>query len=240
MACPKLRLLFFISFYSYSSSLSKGTRLHRIRETTQSTTDSSRAKYTNLPISTRERSNHGMSSDRSDRTRLHGSNTIARSDHKAYMAKALSLARLSPPKSTNFCVGALLVDASANTILSTGYTLEVEGNTHAEECCFIKLATEHGIGAEEYEKLADILPVDTALYTTMEPCYKRLSGNMACVDRILALGKAIKTVYVGACEVEKFVGHNTGRSTLEHAGIKVVHVQGMEEEILEVAQSGHK
>jgi len=89
------------------------------------------------------------------------------------------------------------------------------------------------------ERLADVLPEETVLYTTVEPCFKRLSGNLPCVERILRLGKAIKTVYVGVKEPEKFVGENTGRKMLEDAGIKVVLVQGMEKEILDVATAGH-
>ena len=152
------------------------------------------------------------------------------------MRYALTLAQKSPPKPTNYRVGALLVDSKTNTILMTGYTLECEGNTHAEQSCFIKLAKEYGIPEEE---LGNALPPDTVLYTTVEPCFKRLSGNFSCVQRILGYGKAIKTVYVGVKEPEKFVGENTGRKQLEDAGIKVVLVEGMEKEILEVATAGH-
>ena len=153
-----------------------------------------------------------------------------------YMEEALSLARKSPLKSTNYRVGALLVNGKTNTIFATGYTLECKGNTHAEQCCFIKLAKEHGVPEE---RLGDMLPEETVLYTTMEPCFKRLSGNLPCVERILRLGNAIKTVYVGIKEPEKFVGENTGRRKLEEAGIKVILVEGMEREILEVATAGH-
>jgi pyrimidine deaminase RibD-like protein len=156
--------------------------------------------------------------------------------HVDYMQKALNLARKSPPKPTNYRVGAVLLNEPANTVLSTGYTLECEGNTHAEQSCFVKLAKEYNISEEQ---LGDILPERTVLYTTVEPCFKRLSGNLACVERILRLGKAIKTVYVGVKEPEKFVGENTGRKQLEDAGIEVVLVEGMEKEILEVATAGH-
>jgi pyrimidine deaminase RibD-like protein len=162
---------------------------------------------------------------------------IAPNDHRAYMQYALSLARLSPPKSTNFRVGALLVDAGANTILAAGHTLELEGNTHAEQCCLLKLSAQHGIPEEQ---LAEVLPTNTVLYTTVEPCGKRLSGNLPCVDRILKLVGAIKTVYVGVEEPEKFVGENKGRMRLEEAGIKVVLLEGLDSEILQVATAGHK
>ena len=154
--------------------------------------------------------------------------------HLNYMRQALDLAKKSPPRPTNYRVGAVLVDGKANAVLATGYTLECEGNTHAEQSCFIKLAEEYKI---PQDRLGDYLP-EVILYTTVEPCSERLSGNLPCVQRILQL-KAIKTVYVGVCEPEKFVGENTGRKQLEDAGIKVVLIDGLQEEILQVATAGH-
>ena len=162
--------------------------------------------------------------------------TIAAGDHKGYMKYALEQARRSPPLPTNFCVGAVLVDADRNEILSTGYTLELPGNTHAEQCCFIKAAQAHHIPEE---RLSEVLPRNTILYTTMEPCNKRLSRNKTCVERILGLKGAVKIVYVGIKEPEKFVGQNEGRKRLEDAGIVVTAVEGMEDQILEVSTAGH-
>ncbi|KAF4632060.1 hypothetical protein G7Y89_g6077 [Cudoniella acicularis] len=157
--------------------------------------------------------------------------------HLHYLRQAFDLARKSPPKPTNYRVGALLVDSKSDTILATGYTLECEGNTHAEQSCLIKLAEKHGVPEDQ---LGQFLPEGTVLYTTVEPCFKRLSGNIPCVERILRLGTSIKTVYVGVKEPGKFVGANTGRKQLEDAGIEVVLVEGLEREILEVATAGHK
>lgn len=152
-----------------------------------------------------------------------------------YMRLALAEARKSPPKPTNFCVGAVLVSPTVPPTVITGYTLELPGNTHAEQCCFLKL------NAPETP-----LPSGSVLYTTMEPCNKRSVGNKPCVDRILEVkdgdGRlAIKTVYVGVLEPETFVGVNEGRKRLEQAGIEVVKVEaeGLEEEILSVATAGH-
>ena len=164
---------------------------------------------------------------------------ISANDHLAYMKYALYLARKSPPKPTNYRVGAVLVNASTNTIVTTGFTLECEGNTHAEQSCFIKLSQKHSTPEDH---LHAILPENTVLYTTVEPCFKRLSGNIPCVQRLLALGKGnkgIRTVYVGVKEPEKFVGENMGRKQLEDAGVKVIFVEGLEKEILEVATAGH-
>ena len=155
-------------------------------------------------------------------------------DHKAYMRVALDLAREVIPKSTNFCVGAVLVDYTTSRILSTGYTNELPGNTHAEQCAFTKFdstkTSSNGISA--------------ILYTTMEPCNKRASGNPPCTDTILAASGQnppirIKTVFVGVQEPETFVSANEGRRKLQDAGIGYIHVAGLEEEILRVATAGH-
>ena len=162
--------------------------------------------------------------------------SVPANDHLAYMKYALTLARKSPPKPTNYRVGAVLVNSSTNTILATGYTLECEGNTHAEQSCFVKLSQQHAVLEE---RLQEVLPEETVLYTTVEPCFKRLSGNLPCVQRILRLGGKVKRVYVGVREPEKFVGENTGRKTLEDGGVEVVLVEGLEGEILSVATAGH-
>ncbi|KAI5193684.1 cytidine deaminase-like protein [Aureobasidium subglaciale] len=164
--------------------------------------------------------------------------------HKDYMRLALSEARKSPPKPTNYCVGAILVSPSSpDPILSTGYTLELPGNTHAEQCCLSKLALAMNISEEH---VGSIMPEDTVLYTTMEPCDFRLSGNLPCTERVLGTRNCgrghmgIRKVYIGVEEPEKFVGENKGRKKLEDAGVEVVHVPGLEYDILKVATAGHE
>ncbi|KJX95908.1 cytidine and deoxycytidylate deaminase zinc-binding domain protein [Zymoseptoria brevis] len=163
-------------------------------------------------------------------------------DHTHYLHLCLAQARLSPPKPTNFRVGALLLSPSTSSEpLITGYTLECPGNTHAEQCCFIKLAAKSSCPVEE---LGWHLPKDTVLYTTMEPCVRRSVGNASCVERVLGLkgrdGRVVvRRVVVGVREPEVFVGVNEGRGALEQAGVEVVVVEGLEMEILEVATAGH-
>lgn len=104
----------------------------------------------------------------------------------------------------------------------------------------MKFAAEHDLPDEE---VGSILPKETVLYTTMEPCGKRSVGNLSCVDRILRTkdgpNGGIKTVYLGVTEPETFVGENVGRAKLEANGILCVHVPGLEKEILKVATAGH-
>ncbi|KFY93388.1 hypothetical protein V498_04455 [Pseudogymnoascus sp. VKM F-4517 (FW-2822)] len=122
--------------------------------------------------------------------------TFTVGDHEAFMEFALIQAQKSPPAGNKFCVGAILVDADNGKVLSTGFSLEYPrdykgdlGTTHAEQCCFIKIADEHDLPEE---RIHEVLPVNTVLYTTMEPCNERLSGNMTCATRILRLSGAIK------------------------------------------------
>ncbi|KAI1749522.1 cytidine deaminase-like protein [Xylaria castorea] len=170
--------------------------------------------------------------------------TIHAGDHQGWMEYALDRARLSPPAPTKFCVGAVLIDADKSEVLATGYSKELPGDrpgdpgsTHAEHCCFIKIAEKYGLPED---KIGDVLPKNTALYTTMEPCNERLSGNRTCVDRILSLKKVIKAVYVGIREPDTFIAENNGIARLEKAGIRVVFVEGMQDRILEVSTAGHE
>ncbi|KAF4595644.1 hypothetical protein GQ602_001257 [Ophiocordyceps camponoti-floridani] len=156
--------------------------------------------------------------------------------HLALMRQALDLARKAPAKPTNFRVGAILVRLDDDSIVAQGYTLERPGNTHAEECCLLELS-EHR--ATNEEGLAQIMEVPHALYTTMEPCAKRLSGSMSCVERVLRQRSWIKHVYVGVQEPQTFVSQNLGRQILVDGGVDVHHVAGLEDEILAVATAGH-
>ena len=100
--------------------------------------------------------------------------TFAVGDHEAFMEFALIQVQKSPPAAKTFCVGAVLADAANGKVLSTGYSLEYP---RAEQCCLIKIADEHIIPEE---RILEVLPANTALYTTMEPCNERPSGNMTC------------------------------------------------------------
>ncbi|KAJ5278242.1 hypothetical protein N7524_004395 [Penicillium chrysogenum] len=165
-------------------------------------------------------------------------------DHEAFMDLALIQAQKSPPGANKFCVGAVLVDADNGKVLSTGYSLEYAqdykgdpGTTHAEQCCFIKIADEHNLPEE---RIHEVLPANTALYTTMEPCNERLSSNMTCTTRILRLKSAIKTVYVGIKEPRTFIAHNDGQGRLEANGVKVVFpVEYWRSKITKISMNGH-
>jgi pyrimidine deaminase RibD-like protein len=163
--------------------------------------------------------------------------TFDPSDPEPILRHCLSLARLSPPKPTNYRVGALLLDLTSHKVVSTGYTLELEGNTHAEQCALAKLATQVGVAVEDLPGTMASRP--HALYTTVEPCVVRLSGNVPCVERILAQKSWVRRVVVGVHEPADLVEGNDGRGKLEGGGIEFVAVDGLEGEILSVAKAGH-
>ncbi|KAJ5594863.1 uncharacterized protein N7459_001071 [Penicillium hispanicum] len=174
------------------------------------------------------------------------------SPHITYMQRCISLAEQSPPRPTNFRVGAILLSRkdddpafSDDRILSTGYTMELAGNTHAEQCCFANFAGVHKVPEDQ---VASVLPVERGrkliMYVTMEPCGKRLSGNAPCVQRIVQTREGgqegIHKVFFGVKEPGTFVGESEGCKMLTAAGIQWEHVAGLEREILSVATAGHE
>ncbi|OZJ04902.1 hypothetical protein BZG36_02496 [Bifiguratus adelaidae] len=132
------------------------------------------------------------------------------------MHMAIQEANRSEPVETAYCVGAVLVSVTGE-ILSTGYSRELPGNTHAEECCLGKLKD---IGQA----------AGGTMYTTMEPCSHRLSGNKPCVERIIAV--RIARVVVGVLEPPTFVENCVGVELLGNEGIKVEVVPNVAEECL--------
>lgn len=182
--------------------------------------------------------------------------TPTKETHLQYLSQALSLAELSSPQPTNFRVGCVIVSfaigtnadggtTNSGTLLSTGYTLELPGNTHAEQCALTKLAQQHQIREDQ---LAQVLTpeVNAVLYTTLEPCGKRLSGNVPCVERIIATRGAdgsgdggVRKVVFGAKEPGTFVKDSKSLQRLDLAGVEWEFVQGLDEDILRVAMEGH-
>ncbi|KAI9716683.1 MAG: hypothetical protein M1812_005221 [Candelaria pacifica] len=153
------------------------------------------------------------------------------------MRLAITQALNSPPKPTNFRVGAILADRPNRRILSAGYTLQLPGNTHAEECCL-----------ETYlNHESQVLPEGAVIYSTMEPCQKRLSGKDSCAERIARTwddGKVgIERVYYGLGEPDTFVGKEERDVQARKRGLRTVeyeHVPGFEKEISEIATTGHE
>lgn len=126
--------------------------------------------------------------------------------HVRMMLYALAQADFCEAVETAFSVGCViavpgmqLVDPAAPAtslqhvephVLATGFSRELPGNTHAEECALEKLAryctrTPEGQSRAAIDYASTREPINLLLYTTMEPCSERLSGNKPCVARIL-------------------------------------------------------
>ena len=123
-----------------------------------------------------------------------------------WLRRAISLADLCPPSPRAFSVGCVIVDSTRDLELARGYSRELNDRIHAEEAALTKLKTEH---------------LDSAtLYSSLEPCSTRLSGQTSCTARILARG--IKRVVFAMSEPDTFV-HCEGRAQLEREGVEVLH-----------------
>jgi pyrimidine deaminase RibD-like protein len=132
-----------------------------------------------------------------------------------YMQLSIEEANKSIPAPQAYCVGAALVDANGQ-LLSTGFSRELPGNTHAEECALAKLQ-------------AGIDLTGATMYTTMEPCSVRLSGNRPCASRIIEA--KIKRVVVGVREPPNLVSCE-GINLLKREGIQVEIVPDVQEACL--------
>ncbi|KAK6330146.1 hypothetical protein TWF730_004645 [Orbilia blumenaviensis] len=152
-------------------------------------------------------------------------------DPRFFMQLALNEARKCTPSQTAFSVGAVLVDSTTrpHRIVATGFSRELEGNTHAEEVCFAKWGKQSPSQESGNEYI---------LYTTMEPCSERLSGKKPCVDRIVEFG-GVSKVYVGCQEPSTFIAENTATWKLAEKGIQYLLVDGMGPECRDVAVRGH-
>lgn len=152
---------------------------------------------------------------------------VADAVHVRNMQLALEQARLCEPSPTAFCVGCVIVDGSQlERVLAVGFSRELPGNTHAEQCALDKLERQEGRGAGG----------ELVLYTTMEPCSTRLSGNAPCVQRILA-NAHVKHVLIGVDEPDDFVACQGTRLLREH-GVDVRTVEGFAEQCLSEARRG--
>ncbi|EIN07298.1 diaminohydroxyphosphoribosylamino-pyrimidine deaminase, partial [Punctularia strigosozonata HHB-11173 SS5] len=163
-----------------------------------------------------------------------------------FIRLALKEARKCTPTKTAFCVGCIITiryppEADASTILSTGYSRELPGNTHAEANALAKARAMTSDAIQSLFPTHPSLTVDELLagadvYTTLEPCSVRTSGLAPCADALIAAN--IRRCIIGVGEPEDFVVCEGARK-LRDAGIEVVWLKGLEEECLKEARRGH-
>jgi pyrimidine deaminase RibD-like protein len=130
------------------------------------------------------------------------------------MLKAIAQGKKSEQIQSAYCVGCIITNSNSSEIYAEGYSRELEGNTHAEECALIKLSQ------------IDAISGDLVVYTTMEPCSTRLSGKKSCTERIIEYNSAnsgirrIVRVVIGMKEPDHFV-QCQGTRILEQNGIEI-------------------
>ena len=137
--------------------------------------------------------------------------------HLEWMEYAYTLSWNASPVKDAYCVGCVIVDPSTNRLVTFGYSREMAGNTHAEECALRKLTDIKTKDA----KCTTCQKLD--MYATMEPCSVRLSGNRPCVESILMSGR-IGRVFIGVMEPSTLV-KCTGTQKLLSAGLDIFIVR---------------
>jgi pyrimidine deaminase RibD-like protein len=70
------------------------------------------------------------------------------------------------------------------------------------------------------------------MYTTMEPCSRRLSGKTSCTQLLLSAGA--EHVVIAAREPPTFIAHCTGAQDLEAAGVRVTFCERWSAQALEL------
>lgn len=146
-----------------------------------------------------------------------GKDTGSLPRHYSMMKLALIQADKSPPTDAAFCVGCLIClssdapTSSTSEVLATGFSRELPGNTHAEQCALDKLASDY---QSQYgpESSTSAPTLDLDLYTTMEPCSERLSGNLPCVQRILQFNEQASTFSLPRCLVQHAIKSSSAQT----------------------------
>ena len=135
-----------------------------------------------------------------------------------FMRKAIEVSREAPASPNCFRVGAVLVN-DKRQLLSTGFTLEFGQGWHAEASA-IKKAQDASFEVR-----------GATIYSSLEPCSIRKSGNKDCAA--LLIEKGIAQVFYAMTEPPLFVNCQ-GESKLKAAGIQVEKVKELEEAVKEI------
>lgn len=137
----------------------------------------------------------------------------------------------------------MIIRPDRSVLLSTGYSRELPGNTHAEANALAKARNLSQSALKDLfpDFVSDIdvedLLNDASVYTTMEPCSVRTSGLAPCADALISAG--VQKCYIGVGEPADFVTCE-GAKKLSDAGVEVIWIRAMENECLRVARTGHE
>ena len=125
-----------------------------------------------------------------------------------WLAEAIELSKRCTPTDAAFCVGAILVSASGQ-VIAQRYSRQIDPTDHAEQAA-----------------LADAAASGTdlsgaTLYTSLEPCLRRLSRPTPCADLILRSGLR-RVVY--AWREPPIFQPGGGAAWLEEQGVTMIEL----------------
>jgi pyrimidine deaminase RibD-like protein len=137
-----------------------------------------------------------------------------------WLAEAIELSRKCPVSDSAFSVGAVLVIPEAGgpgRVVATGYSRERDPHDHAEETALAKAARAAG-------SLAAAGLGGATIYSSLEPCLRRLSRPRSCAELIVAAG--IRRVVLAWREPPVFVPGG-GAEWLAGQGVTVAELAGL-------------
>jgi pyrimidine deaminase RibD-like protein len=146
-----------------------------------------------------------------------------------WLGLACDLARLCPPSEQAFSVGAVIVGPDG-TELARGFSRETDPKAHAEEAALGRLSAPGG--AVMPGRAADSPGAGAAalggatIYSSLEPCGRRLSRPRPCARLIVDAG--IGRVVYAWREPSLFV-EGEGEEVLRAAGVEVVRIGDLAE-----------
>lgn len=155
------------------------------------------------------------------------------SEDRYWLELACDLARKCPPSQTAFSVGAVIVGADG-TELARGFSRETDPKAHAEEEALAKLRAagitpEPGDGRtlREWRGPGGAVELGGAtIYSSLEPCGRRLSRPRPCARLIVEAG--IGRVVYAWREPSLFV-EGEGEEVLRAAGVEVLQLADLAE-----------
>ncbi len=150
------------------------------------------------------------------KTYINTKNRDADEDRKM-MERAIEVSRLSPPADTCYRVGAVIVTAKGEVI--DGYTHETSPTHHAEQAAISK-ALKQGLNLR-----------GATIYSSIEPCSKRVSEPKSCSELIIEHGFA--RIIFALYEPSVFVCCQ-GANNLRKAGITVEYLDGFSSAVREI------
>jgi diaminohydroxyphosphoribosylaminopyrimidine deaminase/5-amino-6-(5-phosphoribosylamino)uracil reductase len=125
-----------------------------------------------------------------------------------WLDAAIELSKRCPPTDSAFCVGAILVSESGQ-VIAQGYSRQSDPRGHAEEAALAEAA---GSGPDLS---------GATLYTSLEPCLRRVSRPVSCAELIMRSGVG-RVVY--AWREPPIFQPGGGAAWLEDRGVVVIEI----------------